>query len=304
MSLLVVGSLGLDDIETPFAKVENAVGGSAVYISLAASYFSPITNLVGVVGDDFPQDYLQMMRERNIDLDGLQIIENGKTFRYGCKYSYDMNHRDSLFTDLNVFKDFNPIIPQNYLSTRYVMLGNIDPVLQLGVLNQLDGKKLVVCDTMNYWIERMNKELKETLKHVDILIINDSEARMLAGEPNLIHAGRKILEMGPSKLVIKKGEHGCLLITDEIIFAAPAYPLENIFDPTGAGDCFAGGFIGYLLKNDLIDNNALRRAVIYGSVMASFCVEKFSVEGLLDLNYLKIHDRFLQFFTLTHFEES
>lgn len=304
MSLLVVGSLGLDDIETPFAKVENAVGGSAVYISLAASYFSPITNLVGVVGDDFPQDYLQMMRERNIDLDGLQIIENGKTFRYGCKYSYDMNHRDSLFTDLNVFKDFNPIIPQNYLSTRYVMLGNIDPVLQLGVLNQLDGEKLVVCDTMNYWIERMNKELKETLKHVDILIINDSEARMLAGEPNLIHAGRKILEMGPSKLVIKKGEHGCLLITDEIIFAAPAYPLENIFDPTGAGDCFAGGFIGYLLKNDLIDNNALRRAVIYGSVMASFCVEKFSVEGLLDLNYLKIHDRFLQFFTLTHFEES
>ncbi|MBM4174806.1 MAG: sugar kinase [Ignavibacteria bacterium] len=304
MSLLVVGSLGLDDIETPFAKVENAVGGSAVYISLAASYFSPITNLVGVVGEDFPQDYLQMMRERNIDLDGLQIIENGKTFRYGCKYSYDMNHRDSLFTDLNVFKDFNPIIPQNYLSTRYVMLGNIDPVLQLGVLNQLDGKKLVVCDTMNYWIERMNKELKETLKHVDILIINDSEARMLAGEPNLIHAGRKILEMGPSKLVIKKGEHGCLLITDEIIFAAPAYPLENIFDPTGAGDCFAGGFIGYLLKNDLIDNNALRRAVIYGSVMASFCVEKFSVEGLLDLNYLKIHDRFLQFFTLTHFEES
>jgi len=304
LSLLVVGSLGLDDIETPFAKVENAVGGSAVYISLAASYFSPITNLVGVVGEDFPQDYLQMMRERNIDLDGLQIIENGKTFRYGCKYSYDMNHRDSLFTDLNVFKDFNPIIPQNYLSTRYVMLGNIDPVLQLGVLNQLDGKKLVVCDTMNYWIERMNKELKETLKHVDILIINDSEARMLAGEPNLIHAGRKILEMGPSKLVIKKGEHGCLLITDEIIFAAPAYPLENIFDPTGAGDCFAGGFIGYLLKNDLIDNNALRRAVIYGSVMASFCVEKFSVEGLLDLNYLKIHDRFLQFFTLTHFEES
>lgn len=304
MSLLVVGSLGLDDIETPFAKVENAVGGSAVYISLAASYFSPITNLVGVVGEDFPQDYLQMMRERNIDLDGLQIIENGKTFRYGCKYSYDMNHRDSLFTDLNVFKDFNPIIPQNYLSTRYVMLGNIDPVLQLGVLNQLDGEKLVVCDTMNYWIERMNKELKETLKHVDILIINDSEARMLAGEPNLIHAGRKILEMGPSKLVIKKGEHGCLLITDEIIFAAPAYPLENIFDPTGAGDCFAGGFIGYLLKNDLIDNNALRRAVIYGSVMASFCVEKFSVEGLLDLNYLKIHDRFLQFFTLTHFEES
>jgi len=304
LSLLVVGSLGLDDIETPFAKVENAVGGSAVYISLAASYFSPITNLVGVVGEDFPQDYLQMMRERNIDLDGLQIIENGKTFRYGCKYSYDMNHRDSLFTDLNVFKDFNPIIPQNYLSTRYVMLGNIDPVLQLGVLNQLDGEKLVVCDTMNYWIERMNKELKETLKHVDILIINDSEARMLAGEPNLIHAGRKILEMGPSKLVIKKGEHGCLLITDEIIFAAPAYPLENIFDPTGAGDCFAGGFIGYLLKNDLIDNNALRRAVIYGSVMASFCVEKFSVEGLLDLNYLKIHDRFLQFFTLTHFEES
>ncbi len=304
MSLLVVGSLGLDDIETPFAKVENAVGGSAVYISLAASYFSPITNLVGVVGDDFPSDYLQMMRERNIDLDGLQIIENGKTFRYGCKYSYDMNHRDSLFTDLNVFKDFNPLIPQNYISTRFVMLGNIDPVLQLGVLKQLGNKKLVVCDTMNYWIEGKNSELKETLKYVDILIINDSEARMLSGEPNLIHAGRKILQMGPTKLVIKKGEHGCLLITDEIIFAAPAYPLENIFDPTGAGDCFAGGFIGYLLKSDSIENDALRKAVIYGSVMASFCVEKFSVEGLLDLNYIKIRDRFLQFFTLTHFEES
>lgn len=304
MSLLVVGSLGLDDIETPFAKVEYAVGGSAVYISLAASYFSPVTNLVGVVGDDFPSKYLEMMSERNIDLVGLQIVEGDKTFRWSGKYSYDMNHRDTLFTELNVFKDFDPIIPDNYLSSRFVMLGNIDPVLQLSVLKQIKNQKLVVCDTMNYWIERKNKELRETLKYIDILIINDSEARMLSGEPNLIHAGKKILQMGPTKLIIKKGEHGCLLITDEIMFAAPAYPLENIFDPTGAGDSFAGGFLGYLSKNDSFDNDALKRAVIYGSVMASFCVEKFSVEGLLDLNYLRIHDRFLQFFSLTHFEES
>lgn len=304
MSLLVVGSLGLDDIETPFAKVEYAVGGSAVYISLAASYFSPATNLVGVVGDDFPSKYLEMMSERNIDLVGLQIVEGDKTFRWSGKYSYDMNHRDTLFTELNVFKDFDPIIPENYLSSRFVMLGNIDPVLQLGVLKQIKNQKLVVCDTMNYWIERKNKELLETLKYIDILIINDSEARMLSGEPNLIHAGKKILLMGPTKLIIKKGEHGCLLITDEIMFAAPAHPLENIFDPTGAGDSFAGGFLGYLSKNDSFDNDTLKRAVIYGSVMASFCVEKFSVEGLLDLNYLRIHDRFLQFFSLTHFEES
>ncbi|MBU2446162.1 MAG: sugar kinase [Bacteroidetes bacterium] len=304
MSLLVVGSLGLDDIETPFAKVEYAVGGSAVYISLAASYFSPVTNLVGVVGDDFPSKYLKMMKERNIDLVGLQIVEGDKTFRWSGKYSYDMNHRDTLFTELNVFKDFNPIIPENYLSSRFVMLGNIDPVLQLGVLKQIKNQKLVVCDTMNYWIERKNKELRETLKYIDILIINDSEARMLSGEPNLIYAGKKILQMGPTKLIIKKGEHGCLLITDEIMFSAPAYPLENIFDPTGAGDSFAGGFLGYLSKNDSFDNDTIKRAVIYGSVMASFCVEKFSVEGLLDLNYLKINDRFLQFFSLTQFEES
>lgn len=304
MSLLVVGSLGLDDIETPFAKVEYAVGGSAVYISLAASYFSPVTNLVGVVGDDFPSKYLEMMSERNIDLVGLQIVKGDKTFRWSGKYSYDMNHRDTLFTELNVFKNFDPVIPENYLSSRFVMLGNIDPVLQLGVLKQTKNQKLVVCDTMNYWIERKNEELRETLKYINILIINDSEARMLSGEPNLIHAGKKILQMGPTKLIIKKGEHGCLLITDEIMFAAPAYPLENIFDPTGAGDSFAGGFLGYLSKNDSFDNDTLKRAVIYGSVMASFCVEKFSVEGLLDLNYLRIHDRFLQFFSLTHFEES
>jgi sugar/nucleoside kinase (ribokinase family) len=304
LSFLVVGSLGLDDIETPFAKIENAVGGSAVYISLAASYFSPIINIVGVVGDDFPQEYFEIMTERNIDLEGLQIVKGGKTFRWSGKYSYDMNHRDTLFTELNVFKYFNPIIPENYLKSRFVMLGNIDPVLQLSVLKQLKSQKLVVCDTMNYWIERKNKELLATLKHVDILIINDSEARMLAGEPNLIHAGKKILQMGPTKLIIKKGEHGCLLITDEIMFTAPAYPLENIIDPTGAGDSFAGGFFGYLTKTDSLDNETLKRAVIYGSVMASFCVEKFSVEGLLDLNYLKIQDRFLQFFSLTHFEES
>lgn len=304
MALLVVGSLGLDDIETPFNKVEESLGGSAVYISLAASYFTSMINLVGVVGSDFPLKYIDLLSERGIDLEGLQIIEGGKTFRWSGRYNYDMNTRDTLKTELNVFKDFNPIVPLDYSSSRFVMLGNIDPELQLSVLKQTSNKRLVVCDTMNYWIEGKNKELLDMLKYVDILIINDSEARLLAKEPNLIYAGRKILKLGPSRLVIKKGEHGCLLITEEMLFAAPAYPLENINDPTGAGDSFAGGFVGYLMKAGSIDNENLKRAVIYGSVMASFCVEKFSVEGLLDLNFLKIQDRFLQFFSLTHFEEN
>lgn len=303
MSILVVGSLGLDTIETPFARVEESLGGSAVYISLAASYFCPLINLVGVVGEDFPEKYIQLLRDHHIDLDGLQIIPEGKTFRWSGKYYYDMNSRETLLTELNVFKDFNPVIPESYRDNKFVILGNIDPELQISVLQQLNNPKFVVCDTMNYWIERKKEALRELLKKVDMLVVNDSEARLLANHPNLIQAGKMILKMGPKKLVIKKGEHGALLMTDEILFTAPAYPLENINDPTGAGDSFAGGMIGYLSKVNSINNEELKRAIIYGSVLASFCVEKFSVDGLLDLNYLKIKDRFNQFFSITHFEE-
>jgi len=303
LSILVVGSLGLDTIETPFARVEESLGGSAVYISLAASYFCPLINLVGVVGEDFPEKYIQLLRDHHIDLDGLQIIPEGKTFRWSGKYYYDMNSRETLLTELNVFKDFNPVIPESYRDSKFVILGNIDPELQISVLQQLNNPKFVVCDTMNYWIERKKEALRELLKKVDMLVVNDSEARLLANHPNLIQAGKIILKMGPKKLVIKKGEHGALLMTDEILFTAPAYPLENINDPTGAGDSFAGGMIGYLSKVNSINNEELKRAIIYGSVLASFCVEKFSVDGLLDLNYLKIKDRFNQFFSITHFEE-
>ncbi len=282
MSILVVGSLGLDTIETPFARVEESLGGSAVYISLAASYFCPLINLVGVVGEDFPEKYIQLLRDHHIDLDGLQIIPEGKTFRWSGKYYYDMNSRETLLTELNVFKDFNPVIPESYRDSKFVILGNIDPELQISVLQQLNNPKFVVCDTMNYWIERKKEALRELLKKVDMLVVNDSEARLLANHPNLIQAGKIILKMGPKKLVIKKGEHGALLMTDEILFTAPAYPLENINDPTGAGDSFAGGMIGYLSKVNSINNEELKRAIIYGSVLASFCVEKFSVDGLLD----------------------
>ncbi|MCX8056718.1 MAG: PfkB family carbohydrate kinase [Ignavibacteria bacterium] len=303
MSILVVGSLGLDTIETPFSRVEESLGGSAVYISLAASYFCPIVNLVGVVGEDFPEKYIQLLREHHIDLEGLQVIKGGKTFRWAGKYDYDMNSRETLLTELNVFKDFNPVIPESYRDSKFVVLGNIDPELQMNVLKQLHNPKFVVCDTMNYWIERKNEALRELLKMVDMLVVNDSEARLLANHPNLIRAGKSILNMGPKKLVIKKGEHGALLMTDEILFTAPAYPLENINDPTGAGDTFAGGMVGYLSRINSISNDELKRAIVYGSVLASFCVEKFSVDGLLDLNYLKIKDRFNQFFSITHFEE-
>jgi len=303
LSILVVGSLGLDTIETPFAKVEESLGGSAVYISLSASYFSPIVNLVGVVGEDFPERYIQLLRDHHIDLEGLQVVKGGKTFRWAGKYDYDMNTRETLLTELNVFKDFNPIIPESYRDSKFIVLGNIDPELQMNVLKQLNNPKFIVCDTMNYWIERKNEALRELLKMVDMLVVNDSETRLLANHPNLIHAAKIILKMGPKKLVIKKGEHGALLITNDTIFTAPAYPLENINDPTGAGDSFAGGMIGYLSKVNHLNDEELKKAIIYGSVLASFCVEKFGVDGLLDLNYLKIKDRFNQFFQITHFEE-
>lgn len=303
MSLLVVGSVALDSVETPFGKVEEALGGSAVYIAAAASYFTMPIRLVGVVGGDFSKEHIKFMESRRIDLDGLQIIEEGKTFRWGGKYHYDLNVRDTLFTDLNVFKDFDPKIPIGFKNSGYVCLGNIDPVLQLQVLNQINKPRLVVGDTMNYWIETKLKELVETMKFMDVLIVNDSEARLLTHEPNLIKAAKKIIKMGPQIIIIKKGEHGAMLVTDETIFSAPAYPLETIFDPTGAGDSFAGGFIGWLARTDDIGAENLKRAVVYGSTLASFCVEKFSIDSLRDLNYLKIHDRFHSFLDLSRFDE-
>jgi sugar/nucleoside kinase (ribokinase family) len=303
VSLLVVGSVALDTVETPFGSVKDALGGSAVYISVAAGYFTTPIRLVAVVGGDFPKEHIEFMESRQIDLDGLQTIESGKTFRWGGKYHYDLNVRDTLFTDLNVFKNFDPKIPQGFKSSAYVCLGNIDPVLQLRVLNQINKPRLVVGDTMNYWIETKPKELMKTMKFMDAIIVNDSEARLLTHEPNLIKAAKKIIKMGPRIIIIKKGEHGAMLVTEDTIFSAPAYPLETIFDPTGAGDSFAGGFIGWISRTDDFSTENLKRAVVYGSTLASFCVEKFSVDSLRDLSYLKIRDRFHSFMDLSRFDE-
>lgn len=304
MSLLVVGSVALDSVETPFDKVDDALGGSATFISLAASYFSAPVDLVGVVGDDFPKPYIEMLEQHNVDLEGLQIIEGEKTFRWGGKYHYDLNVRDTLFTELNAFQNFNPILPERYKKSRYICLGNIDPILQMRVLEQVADPQFVVCDTMNLWINLMKQDLLKLLKRVHVFILNDSEARMLTEEPNLIKAAKLIRQMGPEILIIKKGEHGAMLFTQDTIFSAPAYPMEMIFDPTGAGDSFAGGFIGYLHQTRDLDPENIKRAVIYGSTMASFCVEKFSTKGLEDLSYLQIQDRFREFRKISSFDEN
>ena len=303
MSVLVVGSLALDSIETPFGSVHDAVGGSAVYIAAAATYFLSPVRIVGVVGGDFPLQGLKFLEDRNVDLDGLEIVREGKTFRWSGRYHYDLNERDTLSTELNVFEKFNPKVPESFRKTRVVCLGNIDPVLQLSVLDQLEKPRIVVCDTMNYWIERKNAELRKTLERINVLILNDSEARLLSREPNLIKAARVVRSMGPSVVIIKKGEHGALLTTEQLVFSAPAYPMENIFDPTGAGDSFAGGFVGWLARTDDMSEENLKRAVIYGSTLASFCVEKFGIEGLRDITYLQIQDRFRSFRELSRFDE-
>lgn len=303
MSLLVVGSVALDTVETPFGRADNVLGGSAVYIAAAASYFAPPVRLVGVVGDDFRKEHMEFLEERDVDLDGLQVIPGGKTFRWGGRYHYDMNVRDTMFTELNVFEHFNPAIPEGYRKSSYVCLGNIDPVLQEHVLKQISQPRLVLGDTMNFWIERKRAPLEKTLSLMDALVLNDSETRLLAQEPNLIKAARKIMEMGPKMVIIKKGEHGALLVTENVVFSAPAYPLETINDPTGAGDAFAGGFVGWIAKTDDLSEENLKRAMIYGSVMASFCVEKFSVERLRELTYLEIQDRFRAFRELSRFDE-
>lgn len=303
MGLLVVGSIALDSVVTPFDKVENALGGSSTYITISASYFSAPIHLIGVVGSDFPEEHIKLFEKHEIDLEGLQIVQGGSTFRWGGKYHYDLNMRDTLFTQLNVFENFNPVIPENLRNSSFVLLGNIDPALQLKVLDQMKNPKFVVCDTMNLWIETKKTDLLKVLGRVDVLVINDSEARLLANEPNLIKSANSIMKLGPKYLIIKKGEHGALLFGNDTIFSAPAYPLQDIFDPTGAGDSFVGGFTGYLHKSRELDFESLKRAVIYGSTMASFCVEKFSTGGIEDLTWLKIHDRFIEFHELSRFAD-
>jgi sugar/nucleoside kinase (ribokinase family) len=300
MSILVVGSVAFDSVETPFGKAEDALGGSAIYFSAAASYFAPV-RLVAVVGEDFSKSNLEFLQRRNVDLYGLEVTQ-GKTFRWGGKYGFDLNTRETLFTHLNVFENFQPVIPEEYKDSKYIFLANIAPDLQLDVLKQIDSPRLVALDTMNFWIERSLPALRETLGAVDVLIINDSEARQLAQEPNLVKASKVIHDMGPKIIIIKKGEHGALMITKDSFFWAPAYPLEFIYDPTGAGDAFAGGFMGYLAKTDDLSQDNLRRAMIFGSSMASFCVEKFSLERLKDLREQDIRGRFQEFWDMTNFD--
>jgi sugar/nucleoside kinase (ribokinase family) len=300
MSILVVGSVAYDTVESPFGRAERVLGGSASFFSVAASFFSPV-NLVGVVGEDFGEEQLAAFRGRPIDLEGLERME-GKTFHWQGKYSYDLNSRETVCTDLNVFEFFKPKIPARYRSSEVVFLGNIDPALQRQVLEQVERPRIVACDTMNFWIHGKPAELKETLQRVQILLINDAEARELSGEWNLVKAARVIRAMGPRTLVVKKGEHGVLMFTEDGSFAAPAYPLEDVFDPTGAGDTFAGGFLGYLAGAQDHGDAARRRAVIMGSALASFCVEAFSLDRLLRLTRPEIDERYRLFKRLTHFE--
>ena len=300
MSILVVGSVAFDSVKTPFGKVEEILGGSGSYFSVAASFFSPV-RLVAVVGEDFPKEGLELFRKFSIDIRGLKQVP-GKTFRWVGEYGSSLNEAKTLNTELNVFENFRPQIPRSYQHSDYVFLGNIDPVLQAKVLSQVEKPKFVACDTMNYWIESKPEELKKTLSMVDILIINDSEVRMLTKEYNLTKASRIIAEWGPKILVVKKGEYGVAMYNSGSIFAAPAFPLEELSDPTGAGDTFAGGFVGFLAKSGCIDDESLRKAVIYGSVMASFSVEEFSLNRLKSVTLSEIQDRCFQFKQLTHFE--
>jgi sugar/nucleoside kinase (ribokinase family) len=301
MSILVVGSVAFDTVETPFGRAERVLGGSASFFAVAASFFVPV-NLVGVVGTDFGEKQLAAFAGRNIDLEGLERTE-GLTFLWEGKYSHDLNSRETIRTDLNVFEFFKPRIPAAYRSSEVVFLGNIDPVLQREVLDQVRKPRIVACDTMNFWISRKAEDLRKTLAKVDVLLVNDAEARELSGEWNIVKAARAIRAMGPHTLVIKKGEHGVLMFSDAGSFAAPAFPLEDVFDPTGAGDTFAGGFLGYLAGAGGPWDQELRRAIIMGSTLASFCVEAFSLDRLLTLTRTEIDARFRQFLELTRFSE-
>jgi sugar/nucleoside kinase (ribokinase family) len=301
MSLLVVGSVAFDAIETPFGKVDRTLGGAASYFALAASHFVPV-RIVAIVGEDFTDTHRAIFHGRKIDLSGLEHAV-GKTFFWAGRYSQNMNERTTLATELNVFADFKPALPDTYLDTRHVFLGNIQPDLQRSVLHQLNGRpRIVGLDTMNYWIEGSNSELRETLKYVDVLTINDDETRQLTGEHNLLRASRHVFKLGPKILIIKRGEHGALMVHPKFIFSVPAFPLEEVHDPTGAGDTFAGGFMGYLSKVGNMSEQNLRRAMVYGSVLASFTVEKFGVERLARVTRKEINDRARRFAKLTSFK--
>lgn len=302
MSLLVVGSVAFDAIETPFGKTDKIVGGAASYISLATSYFTPKTKLVAVVGDDFPQAFIENLNKRGVSTEGLQVKQGEKSFFWSGKYHTDMNSRDTLVTELNVLGDFDPIIPESYQDCKYLMLGNLTPAVQQTVINRLKKRpKLIVMDTMNFWMEIALDDLKKTISMVDVLTINDEEARQLSGEYSLVKAAAKIQTMGPKYLIIKKGENGALLFHGKEVFFAPALPLEEVFDPTGAGDTFAGGFIGYLAKTDDISFENMKNAIIYGSAMASFCVEKFGTERIENLQESELQSRIQQFQKLVQF---
>lgn len=303
MSLLIIGTVAFDELITPFGESGKILGGSATYASLSASYFMNDINIVSIVGEDFPDEHLKNFRSKGIATKGIEVVDGGKTFFWKGKYRNDMNSRDTLDTQLNVLGDFDPSVPDEMRNAEFLMLGNLTPAVQNKVLEQMEKRpKLIVMDTMNFWMDNSLDELKEVLKKVDVLTINDEEARQLSGEYSLVKAANKIFTMGPQYLIIKKGEHGALLFSRDEVFFAPALPLEEVFDPTGAGDTFAGGFIGYLAKSRDISFDNMKRAVIYGSAMASFCVEKFGVERINDLNDEEVQARMRQFINLTQFE--
>lgn len=302
MSLLIIGSVAFDAIETPFGKTDKIVGGAATYASLSASYFYENVKIVAVVGDDFHQEDIQEFKNHGIDVEGIQVKEGQKSFFWAGKYHNDMNSRDTLVTDLNVLADFDPIIPESYQDCEYLLLGNLTPNVQTTTIGRLKKRpKLIVLDTMNFWMDVALQDLLETIKLVDVLTINDAEARQLSGEYSLVKAANKILQMGPKYLIIKKGEHGALLFHEDQIFSAPALPLAEVFDPTGAGDSFAGGFIGYMAKVGTVNFHNMKNAVIFGSALASFCVEEFGTEKIKNLKQEEVADRVQQFVNLSRF---
>ena len=300
--LVVVGTVAFDAIETPFGKTDKILGGAATFIGLSASHFNTDVALVSVVGGDFPQEYLEMLKNRGMNIDGIEVVEDGKTFFWSGRYHNDMNSRDTLVTELNVLADFNPIVPEEYKDADVVMLGNLHPAVQMGVLDQTPNAQLVILDTMNFWMDIELELLKKVIERVDVITINDEEARQLSGEYSLVNAAKKIHEMGPKYVVIKKGEHGALLFHDGDIFFAPALPLEEVFDPTGAGDTFAGGFAGFLAASGDYSFENMKRAIIYGSNFASFCVERFGTERMQSITNDEIETRLKQFQALTKFE--
>lgn len=301
--LVIVGTVAFDAIETPFGKTDKILGGAATFIGLAASHFDINTAAVSVVGGDFPKEYLDLLSKRNINISGVEIVKEGKTFFWSGRYHNDMNSRDTLVTELNTLADFNPVVPKDYRDSDIVMLGNLHPIVQASVLNQMEKKpQLTILDTMNFWMDNALDDLHAVMKRIDVITINDEEARQLTGEYSLVVAARKIYDMGPKYVVIKKGEHGALLFHDDEVFYAPALPLEEVFDPTGAGDTFAGGFAGYLTKTGDTSFENMKNAIIYGSTLASFCVEKFGTERMLSLSKEEVDKRLMRFKSLTQFE--